>query len=34
VGTRQDVDDLTDFLNAHVNPPTASGQRPVQTALK
>jgi hypothetical protein len=32
VGTQQDVDDLTNFLNAHVNPPTKSGQKPVQTA--
>jgi mono/diheme cytochrome c family protein len=34
VGTKQDVEDLTDFLNAHVNPPAASGQKPVQTAQK
>jgi cytochrome bd-type quinol oxidase subunit 1 len=32
VGTRQDVDDLTDYLNAQVNP--ASGQRAVQVAQK
>ncbi len=32
VGTQQDVDDLTNFLNAHVNPPATSGQKPVQTA--
>jgi cytochrome bd-type quinol oxidase subunit 1 len=31
VGTKQDVDDLTDFLNAHVNPPTA-GQKAVLRA--
>ena len=31
VGTKQDVDDLTDFLNAHVNPP---GTTPVLTAQK
>jgi cytochrome bd-type quinol oxidase subunit 1 len=30
VGTKQDIDDLADFLNAHVNPP----QKPVQTAMK
>jgi cytochrome bd-type quinol oxidase subunit 1 len=29
VGTKQDVDDLTDFLNAQVNPPTA---KPLLTA--
>ncbi len=34
VGTKQDVEDLTDFLNAHVNPPAASGQKPMQTAEK
>jgi cytochrome bd-type quinol oxidase subunit 1/mono/diheme cytochrome c family protein len=34
VGTKQDVEDLTDFLNAHVNPPAANGQKPVQTALR
>jgi hypothetical protein len=31
VGTKQDVEDLTGFLNAHVNPPAAGG-KPVQTA--
>ena len=30
VGTKQDIDDLTDFLNAQVNPP----QEPAQTAQK
>ncbi|MGO9318384.1 MAG: cytochrome ubiquinol oxidase subunit I [Terracidiphilus sp.] len=30
VGTKQDIDDLTDFLNAQVNPP----QKPIQTAQK
>jgi cytochrome bd-type quinol oxidase subunit 1 len=30
VGTKQDIDDLADFLNAQVNPP----QKPVQTAQK
>ena len=34
VGTQQDVNDLTDFLNAQVNPPAASGQKPVLTAQK
>ncbi len=33
VGTKQDVDDLTDFLNAQVNPP-APVKRPVLTAMK
>jgi cytochrome c553 len=32
VGTAQDVNDLTDFLNAKVNPAAASG--PVQTAQR
>ena len=34
VGTKQDVDDLTDFLNAQVNPPRASAQKNVLTAKK
>ena len=34
VGTQQDVNDLTDYLDAKVNPPAASGQKPVQTAQK
>jgi cytochrome d ubiquinol oxidase subunit I len=34
VGTRQDIDDLTDFLNAQVNPPDPATQKPVQTAQK
>jgi cytochrome bd-type quinol oxidase subunit 1 len=34
VGTQQDVNDLTDYLNAQVNPPAPSGQKPVQTAQK
>jgi cytochrome bd-type quinol oxidase subunit 1 len=34
VGTQQDVNDLTDFLNAKVNPPAAGGQKIVQTAQK
>jgi len=29
-GTQQDINDLTDFLNAQVNPP----QKPAQTAQK
>ena len=33
-GTQQDVDDLADFLNAQVNPPTAGTQSPVLTAQK
>jgi cytochrome bd ubiquinol oxidase subunit I len=32
-GTQQDINDLTDFLNAKVNPPASSGQI-VQTARK
>jgi cytochrome bd-type quinol oxidase subunit 1 len=32
VGTKQDVDDLTDFLNAQVNPPAAGGQKGVLRA--
>lgn len=32
VGTRQDIDDLVDFLNAQVNPPAA--RKPVLTAMK
>jgi hypothetical protein len=31
VGTRQDVNDLTDYLNAHVNPAAATA---LQTAQK
>jgi cytochrome bd-type quinol oxidase subunit 1 len=34
VGTQQDVNDLTDYLNAKVNPPASSGQKTVQTAQK
>jgi cytochrome d ubiquinol oxidase subunit I len=34
VGTQQDVNDLTDYLNAKVNPPASGGQAPVQTAQK
>jgi Cytochrome bd-type quinol oxidase, subunit 1 len=34
VGTQQDINDLTDYLNAKINPPAASGQAPVQTAQK
>jgi cytochrome bd-type quinol oxidase subunit 1 len=34
VGTQHDVNDLTDFLNAKVNPPAASAQATVQTAQK
>jgi hypothetical protein len=33
-GTKQDVDDLTDFLNAQVNPPASSAQKAVLTAHK
>jgi len=34
VGTRQDVADLTDFMDEHVNPPAASAQKPMQTAQR
>jgi cytochrome bd ubiquinol oxidase subunit I len=34
VGTEQDVNDLTDFLNAQVNPPVPAGQKPLLTAQK
>jgi cytochrome d ubiquinol oxidase subunit I len=33
-GTQQDINDLTDYLNAQVNPPPSSGQDPIQTAQK
>jgi hypothetical protein len=33
-GTTQDIDDLTDFLNAKVNPPVPSAQKQVLTARK
>jgi len=34
VGTKQDVDDLADYLNAQVNPPTPGESKPVMTAQK
>jgi mono/diheme cytochrome c family protein len=34
VGTEQDVNDLTDFLNAQVNPPAPASQKPVLTAKR
>ena len=34
VGTQQDVDDLTNFLNTKVNPPAARTQKPLLTAQK
>jgi cytochrome bd-type quinol oxidase subunit 1/mono/diheme cytochrome c family protein len=34
VGTRQDVDDLADYLNAQVNPPAPAAKKPVLTAQK
>lgn len=34
VGTKQDVDDLTDYLNAQVNPNVHEGSKPVLTAQK
>ena len=34
VGTRQDVDDCTNDLNAQVNPPAATVQKPMLTARK
>ena len=33
-GTKQDIDDLTNYLNAQVNPPAPAAQSPVQTAQK
>jgi cytochrome bd-type quinol oxidase subunit 1 len=33
-GTKHDIDDLTDYLNAQVNPPAPAAQKPVQTAQK
>jgi cytochrome bd-type quinol oxidase subunit 1 len=32
VGTAQDIDDLTNFLNAQVNPPASQGQKPLLAA--
>ncbi len=34
VGTEQDVSDLTDFLNEHVNLPVSASQKPMLTAKK
>ncbi len=34
VGAKQDVDDLADYLNYHVNPPVPAAQKPIQTAQK
>jgi cytochrome bd-type quinol oxidase subunit 1 len=34
VGTSQDIDDLTNFLNAQVNPPAPANSKPVLTAHK
>jgi cytochrome d ubiquinol oxidase subunit I len=34
VGTGQDIDDLTDYLNAQVNPPAPVAKKPVLTAQK
>lgn len=33
-GTQQDIDNLTDYLNAQVNPPAPAVQKPVLTARK
>jgi mono/diheme cytochrome c family protein len=33
-GTQHDIDDLADYLNAQVNPPAPTGQKPVLTAQK
>ncbi|HTB96089.1 MAG TPA: cytochrome ubiquinol oxidase subunit I [Terracidiphilus sp.] len=33
-GTQQDIDDLTNYLNAQVNPPSLTGASPVLTAEK
>ena len=34
VGTKQDVEDLSNFLNAQVNPPAPAGTKPLLTAQK
>jgi mono/diheme cytochrome c family protein len=34
VGSKQDIEDLTDFLNTQVNPPAASLNKPMLTAQK
>ena len=34
VGTKQDIDDLADYLNAQVNPPVPGAQKPVLKAEK
>jgi mono/diheme cytochrome c family protein len=34
VGTKQDIDDLADYLNAHVNPPVPGAAKPVLKAEK
>jgi cytochrome c553 len=34
VGTKQDIDDLADYLNVYVNPPSPGAQSPTQTAKK
>jgi cytochrome bd-type quinol oxidase subunit 1 len=33
-GTQQDINDLTDYLNAQVNPPASTEKAPMQTAQK
>jgi mono/diheme cytochrome c family protein len=33
-GTKQDIDDLANFLNVQVNPPAPAPQKPLQTAHK
>jgi mono/diheme cytochrome c family protein len=33
-GTKQDIDDLANYLNAQVNPPAPVSQKPVQTAQR
>jgi hypothetical protein len=34
VGTKQDIDDLANFLNTQVNPLAPAAQKPMQTAQK
>jgi hypothetical protein len=34
VGTKQDIDDLANYLNAHVNPPVPGAAKPVLKAEK
>jgi hypothetical protein len=33
-GTAQDIDDLTNYLNAQVNPPEPNEKKPILAAMK